>query len=104
MTALTVDDGCLNHVGDPCPACYICCHIAVDRLHSEIAALKTTGEELARLMGRTMTDSTVTFSDDPGCWHCDTVPGCDADGEDMPGHADDCDAYKALAAWRASSG
>jgi len=51
-----------------------------------------------------MTDSTVTYSDDPGCWHCDTVPGCDADGEDMPGHADDCDAYKALAAWRASSG
>jgi len=39
LEILTVDDGCLNHVGDPCPNCYICCHIAVDRLHDEIAAL-----------------------------------------------------------------
>jgi len=103
MTTLTVDDGCLNHVGDPCPNCYICCHIAVDRLHDEIAALRSAGDKLARLLARTMTGSTVTFSDDPGCWHCGNVPGCDADGEDMPGHDDHCEAVQAMADWRPSA-
>ena len=77
-------------VGDYVPAEPVC---------REVARLREIGVRLANLVRRTMIESTVTHSDDPGCWHCDDGLTVDQKRDEW-GHAEDCEAVAVLRAWR----
>lgn len=71
----------------------------VDRLRAEVERLLEVGVLLANLVRQTAHDSTVTWSDDPGCWHCDDCLSVNVNRDEW-GHAKDCEAMKALCMWR----
>lgn len=64
--------------------------------------LVKAGNALRAIVETTMTDSCTTWSEDPGCFHCDDPFG--APERDEQGHTADCPALAAVRAWARALG